>query len=161
MTDRLQVFYDASCRLCAAEMHSLKALDHDDWIELIDCSAPDFDDTPYRADGITRAAMLEALHVREPAGAWHIGVDAFGLLYGTLGLDAIATAWTHPLSRRFTERFYPWVVRHRHALSSLGLHRIAPYVSSLAAHHAARRSRCRDDACERGAPPAAPAGRVL
>jgi predicted DCC family thiol-disulfide oxidoreductase YuxK len=159
MSDHLQVFYDASCRLCATEMQQLKQLDHDDWLELIDCSAAAFDDAPYRAAGVTRAAMLDALHVREPGGGWHVGVDAFGLLYGTLGLDAIATAWTHPLSRRFTERAYPWIVRHRHALSRLGLHRLAPWLSSLAAHHAARRPRCSAGDCTRHAAPAP--GRVL
>lgn len=147
MTDRLQVFYDRSCALCAGEMHALKALDQDDWIELVDCSAPGFDDAPYRADGITRDAMLARLHVREPQGAWHVGVDAFGLLYGLLGLDAMATAWTHPLTRPVTERLYPWIARHRHALSRLGLHRLAPWLSSLAAHRAARRPHCHNGAC--------------
>lgn len=140
----LQVFYDGSCGLCAAEMAALHDLDHDDAIALVDCAAPDFDDSPYRREGVTRAAMLQALHVRDILGDWHRGVDAIALLYATAGAPRLARLWAHPLTRPFAKRFYPFVVRHRHALSGLGLHFVSPRVLRL---FAGRRPRCDHAAC--------------
>jgi len=135
----LQVFYDGSCGLCSAEMAALRELDHDDALALIDCSASDFDDAPYRRDGVTRDAMLRALHVRDILGDWHRGVDAIALLYATVGAPWLARLWAHPFTRPFAQRFYPLVVRHRHALSGLGLHFVSPRVLRL---FASRRPRC-------------------
>jgi predicted DCC family thiol-disulfide oxidoreductase YuxK len=140
----LQVFYDGSCGLCAAEMAALHDLDHDDAIALVDCAAPDFDESPYRREGVTRAAMLNALHVRDILGDWHRGVDAIALLYATAGAPRLARLWAHPLTRPFAKRFYPFVVRHRHALSGLGLHFGSPRVLRL---FAGRRPRCDHAAC--------------
>jgi predicted DCC family thiol-disulfide oxidoreductase YuxK len=140
----LQVFYDGSCGLCSAEMTALRELDHDDALALIDCSAADFDDTPYRAEGMTRAAMLNALHARDILGDWHRGVDAIALLYATVGAPRLARLWAHPLTRPLAQWFYPLVVRHRHALSGLGLHFVSPRVLRL---FAGRRPRCDHAAC--------------
>jgi predicted DCC family thiol-disulfide oxidoreductase YuxK len=140
----LRVFYDGSCGLCAAEMAALHDLDRDDAIALVDCAAPDFDDSPYRREGVTRAAMLNALHVRDILGDWHRGVDAIALLYATAGAPRLARLWAHPLTRPFAKRFYPFVVRHRHALSGLGLHFVSPRVLRL---FAGRRPRCDHAAC--------------
>src|ERR1043165_4667956 len=127
----LRVFYDGSCGLCSAEMAALHELDHDDAIALIDCSAADFDDTPYRREGVNRGAMLQALHVRDILGDWHRGVDAIALLYATVGAPWLARAWAHPLTRPVTRRLYPWVVAHRQTLSRLGLDVVAPRVLRL------------------------------
>jgi predicted DCC family thiol-disulfide oxidoreductase YuxK len=140
----LQVFYDGSCGLCAAEMAALHEIDHDGAIALVDCAAPNFDDSPYRRDGVTRAAMLQALHVRDILGDWHRGVDAIALLYATAGAPRLARLWAHPLTRPFAQWFYPLVVRHRHALSALGLHFVSPRVLRL---FAGRRPRCDHAAC--------------
>lgn len=140
----LQVFYDGSCGLCSAEMAALRELDHDDALRLIDCSAADFDDAPFRAEGITRAAMLQALHVRDILGDWHRGVDAIALLYATVGAPRLARLWAHPLTRPFAQWFYPLVVRHRHALSGIGLHFVSPRVLRM---FAGRRPRCDHAAC--------------
>jgi len=141
----LRVFYDGSCGLCSAEMQALHELDRDDALALIDCSAPAFDDTPFRAEGVTRAAMLRALHVRDILGDWHRGVDAIALLYATVGAPRLARLWAHPLTRPFAQWFYPLVVRHRHTLSGLGLHFVSPRVLRL---FAGRRPRCDHAACD-------------
>lgn len=140
----LTAFYDGSCSLCSAEMQALHELDHDDAIALVDCASPAFDDTPYRAEGITRAAMLQAMHVRDVLGDWHRGVDAIALLYATAGAPRLARLWAHPFTRPIVQWLYPIVVRHRHALSSLGLHFVSPRVLRL---FASRRPRCDHAAC--------------
>ncbi len=40
----LTVFYDASCPMCASEMHALRDLDREGRLELVDCSAAQFSD---------------------------------------------------------------------------------------------------------------------
>jgi len=143
----LTVFYDGSCRLCSAEMKALKAVDDEDRLTLVDCSAPGFDDAPYRAVGATRGAMMASIHVRDEKDCWHRGVDALGLVYGALGFTAMARLWTNRRLRPFNAAFYAWVVRHRYTLSRLRLHRLAPLVTRAMAWHEARRPRCRDGAC--------------
>src|SRR5262245_57902943 len=140
----LTAFYDGSCGLCSAEMTALRQLDHDGAIEFVDCSGPHFDDASYRADGITREAMLSAMHVRDVLGDWHRGVDAIALLYATAGAPRLARLWSHPLTRPFVQWLYPIVVRHRHALSSIGLHFVSPRVLRL---FASRKPACDHAAC--------------
>lgn len=143
----LKVFYDGSCGLCSAEMVALRELDRDDALEMVDCSAADFDDTPYRRDGVTHTAMLQSLHVRDILGDWHRGVDAIALLYATVGAPWLARLWAHPITRPFAQWFYPLVLRHRHALSGLGLHFVSPRVLRL---FAVRRSSCDHATCTPG-----------
>src|SRR5262245_55889238 len=140
----LTAFYDGSCSLCSAEMDALHELDRDDAIALVDCASPAFDDTPYRAEGVTREAMLQALHVRDVLGDWHRGVDAIALLYASAGAPRLARLWVHPLTRPIARWLYPLVVRHRHALSAIGMHFISPTVLR---RFASRRPRCDHGAC--------------
>lgn len=155
----LTVFYDGSCTMCSAEMNEVKRLDVDGDITLVDCSAAGFDDTRYRREGVSREAMLTAMHVRDVLGDWHRGVDAFALTYATVGAPGLARLWAHPLTRPLMQRLYPWVVRHRHQLSAFGLHVIAPAVLRLFAWRSARRARCEHGACRmpESAPVASPA----
>jgi predicted DCC family thiol-disulfide oxidoreductase YuxK len=143
----LTVFYDGACRLCSSEIAALKAVDEQGWLTLVDCSAADFDDTPYRAAGATREAMMQSIHVRDALGDWHRGVDALSLVYGTLGLTATAKLWTHRRLRPATEALYAWVVRHRYTLSRLRLHRLTPLVMRALAWRATTRPHCHDGAC--------------
>jgi predicted DCC family thiol-disulfide oxidoreductase YuxK len=122
----LTAYVDGQCSLCAAEMKAIQALDAHCEITWIDCAAADFDDTAPRAQGITQAQLLSALHVRDILGDWHTGVDAIALLYCTVGAPLLARAWAHPVTRPFTKRLYAFVVQHRHRLSAWGLHRVAP-----------------------------------
>ena len=143
----LTVFFDGSCQLCQAEMAELKRLDHRGELQLVDCSAAGFDDRPWRAEGVGQAQMLQALHVRDVLGDWHRGVDAFGLLYATVGAPVLARLWAHPWTRPFTRRLYPVIARHRHRLDAFGLHLVAPRVLRLLAWRSARHARCEHGAC--------------
>lgn len=122
----LTVYYDGGCALCTAEMTEIRAMDAHGEVDFVDCAAADFDDTALRAEGVPRGDLMRSLHVRDVLGDWHRGVDAIALLYATVGAPWLARAWAHPLTRPITRRLYPWLVRHRHRLSALGLHLVAP-----------------------------------
>lgn len=144
----LTVYYDASCGLCNSEMQNIRIHDSGKHLILVDCSPPDFVDTPYRADGVTREAMMECLHVRNAHGEWIKGVAAFELVYRTAGMPALASLWGGKFTRPIAERLYPWVARHRRAISWTGLPILFMLCGKCEARRAYRRSRqCRDGEC--------------
>jgi predicted DCC family thiol-disulfide oxidoreductase YuxK len=142
----LTVYFDASCKLCDSEMHNIKLHDIEERLTLVDCSAPEFDDTPFVSEGITRDVMMSCLHARNDHGEWIKGVAAFELIYRMVGMASIARLWGSPLTRPLAERAYPWVVRYRHLLSKIGLHQIF----NLWSRHAARQADKRSRQCSQG-----------
>lgn len=120
----LTVYYDKSCPLCATEMDALQDLDWRGRLELVDCSAPGFEDRAAAGEGVTREAMMTRLHARDPEGRWLKGLDAFEAVYAAAGLDRAARLWAHPRLRPLLDRVYPWIARYRQPLSRLGLHRL-------------------------------------
>jgi predicted DCC family thiol-disulfide oxidoreductase YuxK len=132
----LTVFYDASCPMCASEMHALRDLDRAGRIELVDCSAPDFSDEGFLAEGITREALMRRIHARDARGRWLVGIDAFEAVYRTAGLEGAARMWANPRLRPLFDRLYPWIARHRQLLSRLGMNAL---VRSLIRDAASRR----------------------
>lgn len=145
-TPTITIYYDKSCPLCSAEIHGLKNLDSESRMTLVDCSAEDFDDSPFQPDGIKQQDMMNALHIRDEHGAWHKGVDAFEVLYRTAGLPVIGRLWAHPFTRPFTTRLYPWVVRNRYHLSRIGL----PVVMELLGKAYAIRAHRNSQRCAKG-----------
>jgi predicted DCC family thiol-disulfide oxidoreductase YuxK len=119
----LTVFYDASCPLCVREMDALRTRDRHHRLELVDCSAPQFDDEGLLAEGITREKLMRLIHVRDAHGRWRVGVAGLEAAYRAVGHERAARLWgsrhLHPLLRPV----YAWVARHRQALSRLTLHR--------------------------------------
>lgn len=142
----LTVYFDASCRLCASEMQNIKQHDHKNQLVMVDCSAADFDDSPYQALGITRATMMHRLHLQDAKGQWLVGVDAFVLLYDTVGLSCIAKLWGHPVTKPWAKRFYPWIADHRYLLSWFGL----PELINAWSRHAAKKAEQRSRLCQEG-----------
>lgn len=118
----LTVFYDASCPLCATELHALRDLDKAGRIELVDCSAADFSDDGLRGECVTREALMARLHARDARGRWLSGPDCFEAVYRSVGLERAARFWGSPRLRPLLGRVYPWVARNRQALSRLHLH---------------------------------------
>jgi predicted DCC family thiol-disulfide oxidoreductase YuxK len=115
----LTVFYDASCPMCSAEMRALKRRDAQGRLILVDCSAPDFDETVLAGVPIRRADLMTAIHARDAHGRWFSGIEVFELAYGAVGLDVLAGFWGSRILRPVLDRVYPWVARHRQFLSRL------------------------------------------
>lgn len=80
----LTVFYDASCPTCTSKMRSLEHGD-DERLELVDCSAPDFDETVLAGVGITRADLMAQIHARDAHGRWLVASDAIEAAYRAVG----------------------------------------------------------------------------
>lgn len=142
----LTVFFDESCSLCNSEIQNIKIRDTGQRLHLVDCSYISFDDSPYRAEGITREAMMNLLHVRSSNGEWIIGVSAFELLYRTVGMPFLANFWGGRYTRPLTERVYPWIARHRQIISCTGL----PIFFKLWGKCEARRALKRSQQCSKG-----------
>jgi predicted DCC family thiol-disulfide oxidoreductase YuxK len=142
----LTIYFDASCRLCNSEMQNIKAHDAKNQLVLIDCSAPDFDDTEFHALGITRKHMMNRLHAQDANGNWLIGVAAFEVIYHTVGIPFLALLWGSSITRPWAERFYPWVADHRYLLSKIGL----PELFGLWGKYAARKAEKRSRLCSEG-----------
>jgi predicted DCC family thiol-disulfide oxidoreductase YuxK len=144
----LTVFFDASCGLCNNEMQAIKIHDTEQRLNLVDCSAHDFDDRPYRAEGVTREVMMECLHVLDSQREWIKGVSAFELIYRTVGMPAIASLWGGRFTRPLAERAYPWIARHRRLFSWTGIPMLFKLWGKCEARRAFKRSRrCSEGQC--------------
>jgi predicted DCC family thiol-disulfide oxidoreductase YuxK len=117
----LTIYSAASCRLCNRKMQYIKLHDVDNKLILIDCSAPVFDDSPFRKLGITRTLMMNRLHLQDTDGNWPVSVEAFEVIYRAVGMVAISKMWGHPLTKPWAVCLYPWVVKYRYTLSKIGL----------------------------------------
>lgn len=117
----LTIYFDASCPLCASEMSALKQHDRDGRLVLVDCSEAGFTDAPLDAAGLTQRDVMQIIHARDATGQWLRGVAVFEAAYRGVGLNVLAFLWGCRLWRPLLDRIYPWIARHRQALSRLGL----------------------------------------
>jgi predicted DCC family thiol-disulfide oxidoreductase YuxK len=129
--------------MCHSEILNLKAHDTRNHLRLVDCSAPDFDDAPFRPEGASRNDMMTRLHVRDRQGAWIKGADAMELIYRTAGMQRMASLWG---PRTLMGRLYPWIARNRHGISMTGI----PLLFRVWGRLAARRAYRRSQACSKG-----------
>ncbi|WP_169717454.1 DCC1-like thiol-disulfide oxidoreductase family protein [Comamonas serinivorans] len=140
----VQVYYDASCRLCAAEMTNLRVRDLQQRLRFVDCSAPDFASGP-----VGRADLMQAMHCQDAGGRVFSGVDAFRVLYHAVGLDPVQRALAHPLLGGLSRRLYPWVARYRQRLPAWLIAPLFERAARRAALAAAQRSQtCSAGRCE-------------
>lgn len=117
----LSVFYDASCPMCASEMLALKKLDRAARLELLDCSAPDFDESVLSGVGITRADLMARIHARDAHGRWLVALDAIEAAYRAVGLERAAEFWGSRRLRSLLDPLYRRVAQRRQALSRAGM----------------------------------------
>ena len=109
----LTLYYDASCPLCAAEMHALLQRDAHGRLRLVDCSPPGFDGAPA---GCTQAELMRLMHAQTADGRVLVGVPAFEAAYAAVGRHRVASALRHPLLGRLARALYPHLARHRQRL---------------------------------------------
>jgi len=74
----LQVFYDGSCSICAAEMGLYRRKEHAGRLIFVDVSSPDFDPTSY---GITLEAFMYEMHAIDRQARVYRGVEAFWAIW--------------------------------------------------------------------------------
>jgi predicted DCC family thiol-disulfide oxidoreductase YuxK len=110
--------------MCASEMHALRDLDTQGRIELVDCSATDFQDNLLKREGITRETLMGLIHARDASGRWLIGIDCFEAMYRAAGLERAARVWGSPMLRRALATIYPWIARNRQILSRLAINAV-------------------------------------
>jgi predicted DCC family thiol-disulfide oxidoreductase YuxK len=117
----LTVYYDHSCSMCRSEIENIAARDTRNELVMIDCSHAQFDATalPYG-----QQEMMDCITAQDAAGAWHRGVDVFIAMYDAVDMGWVARALVHPRVKPLAIRGYPWIVRNRHFLSTLGLHHV-------------------------------------
>jgi predicted DCC family thiol-disulfide oxidoreductase YuxK len=123
----LTVFYDASCPMCAAEMEALKNL-NSQRLELVDCSAADFDETVLAGIGITRMDLMARIHARDAHGRWLVALDAIEAAYRAAGLERAAALYGSHSLRPLLDPLYRWIARRRQILSRLGIDALARHI---------------------------------
>lgn len=144
----LVIYYDASCPLCARELGTLEAFDHESRLILVDCSAMDFRDAHVAEAGLSRDELMHAIHARDSAGHWYRAIDVFALAYEAAGLAGVAGAFRSPRWRPLWDWLYPRIARNRMWLSQLGVTNLYGWLIELAARRAMCRAQsCRDNAC--------------
>lgn len=134
----LTIYYDASCSVCRTEFHTLKAADNNNRLALVDCSERLFADRSADRDGVDRAAMMQVIHVRSADGTWYRDVDAFHKIFATMGIRPMARFWGSAHLRPILKKIYPWVARHRQALSRLPVHGLIAWTIKILAVGAKR-----------------------
>lgn len=141
-------YYDGGCPLCTAEVAALRKIANEAALVFVDCASPTFDERACVAEGVSRTAMLEAMHLRDSEGFWHRGADAIALIYRKAGLVALADLWSFPPLRALMRHVYPWIAANRQWLSRAGLPALTEQFIRFHARRAHRRARhCNDDNC--------------
>ena len=74
----LQVFYDGSCSVCAAEMEIYRRKGHGGRLVFVDISSRDFDPAPL---GITMDALMREMHAIDRQSRVYRGVEAFQAIW--------------------------------------------------------------------------------
>jgi len=80
-SDMIAVFYDGQCGLCRREIDYYRRVAPAglfDWVDIAGNAGPL---APF---GISESTALRQLHARDAAGRWHVGVDAFLLIWRQL-----------------------------------------------------------------------------
>lgn len=126
VTYPITIYFDGSCKLCSSEINNLVARDKHHSILLVDCSPEDFDDRGLPAN---RETMMNMIHARDAAGEWLRGIDVFIAAYRAADMNFVSRMLAHRWVKPLAERGYPWVVRNRHLLSRLGLHRVMGWLT--------------------------------
>lgn len=74
----LQIFFDGSCSVCAAEMDAYRRKEHGGRLQFVDISAAEFDPSPY---GITLEAFMYEMHAIDLEKHVYRGVEAFAAIW--------------------------------------------------------------------------------
>lgn len=149
----LTVYFDNSCVLCRSEIENIKARDDHGQLIMVDCSPVGFDTSSMPVD---QATMMNCIHAQDAQGRWLKATDVFIACYRVAGLGAVAGGLK--VVKPLMERLYPFIVRYRHVLSAIGIHKVfnamtAQQLRRKAAAALAASQACKDSACELNSTP--------
>lgn len=113
-SDRLTIFCDASCPVCALEVDLLRRRDRDGRLRWVDISAPDFD---AGAHGFAHRELDSVIHGVRSDGSVVRGLDVLRLAYDAAGLGWLVAATRRPWLKAPSDAAYRLFARHRHAIS--------------------------------------------
>jgi predicted DCC family thiol-disulfide oxidoreductase YuxK len=144
----LTVYYDHSCVLCRSEIENISARDLHGMLKMLDCSAVNFDAS---ALPFNQTTLLGSIHAVDSKGDWLKATDVFVVCYRAAQMQSIATAFA--FMKPLLERIYPWIARHRHVFSALGVHKLFNVLTQKALRRRAARAAiaseaCKDNLCE-------------
>jgi predicted DCC family thiol-disulfide oxidoreductase YuxK len=112
----LAVFYDGNCLVCSREIDHYRTLNHAGRLQFVDISAPDFQAD---RDGPTSEQLQTRMHVRDAAGRYWSGVDAFPIIWQALpgrGYRCLARGVKLPLLYQLAKLGYALFARFRRYL---------------------------------------------
>ena len=129
--ERLTIYYDASCPLCVSEMAVVKSRDVGGLLALVDCSGTQPLPGPRMPDeaGVTREALMRALHARTADGRWLVGVPAYEAIFRATGFPRLARLAGSARLAPLLARSYAWVARNRYRLPRRGIARLLALAS--------------------------------
>ena len=118
-TANIEVFYDADCPICRAEIKFYKRIDKNNLIVWTDITTLKHDDLP---EGKTHDDLLGKFHVRDVTVAivqktqWHVGVDAFARIWKVLpGFRYFAFIFRLPIIRQLAIIGYKIFLKYQQA----------------------------------------------
>ena len=112
ITYPLTIYYDASCPLCATEMHTIKETDFKNKLILVDCSSNNFNVPTFCPS--SKETMMERIHAQDATGAWIKGVDVFAIAYQAGGFTHLGQLWDSKTLKPILSRAYPFIADNRH-----------------------------------------------
>ena len=141
----LTVYYDHSCLVCRSEIENLAARDTRGVLKMMDCSGNNFDTSALPFDQPT---LLGCIHAIDSKGEWLKATDVFVVCYRAAHMRRIATVLI--LIKPLLERLYPWIAKHRHWLTALGISQFFKRLSNSAIQRQSNRSMTASQACKDG-----------
>lgn len=113
----LQIFFDGSCRVCSAEMETYRRKNPHHRLEFVDISDDHFRPAEH---GKSLGDFMAELHVRDAAGNFFTGIDAFITIWQAFPSGSVwrlaATALGLPGIHLLSRGGYRAFARYRHLL---------------------------------------------
>lgn len=144
----LTVYYDHSCVLCRSEIENIQARDERGQLHMVDCSCAGFDT---RAMPVDQATLMGCIHAVDAQGRWLKATDVFVVCYRAAGMGSVASAFA--FAKPLLERLYPWIAKHRHLFSAVGIPKVfqmftRKHLQRKAQLAMAASQGCQDGACD-------------
>ncbi|MCS4291904.1 putative DCC family thiol-disulfide oxidoreductase YuxK [Comamonas sp. BIGb0152] len=141
----LTIYYDASCRMCNAEMRHLMLRNHAGKLVFIDASTADLSQAP--AD---KATLMQSIHGVGADGQVYIGVDCLTRAYLGVGWAWVPRLAGLPLVADALDKLYPMLARNRYRLPLAPIAWVLEQGLQCTVRRQAAQAAKRSAACARG-----------